>query len=163
MSYIILSNQTNYFVWWKALFSSSFFGKILVKNAAIVLGELQKKKKNTKTRSSESHGRSIFKASALWPDAFYKLKCTSVRPCVYPSVCLFTFEVPFKHLFAPTSRSRMSNIFKDSESVGKSNGKKWSHIWTFLFENCEKLPRKTKFFLLILPYKTWWKPRFSMD
>ena len=29
---------------------------------------------------------------------------------------------------------------------GKSNGKKWSQIWTFLFENCLKSPRKKKFF-----------------
>ena len=41
----------------------------------------------------------IFKASALWADAFYKSKCPSVRV----SVRLFTFEVPFKCLFAPTS------------------------------------------------------------
>ena len=66
----------------------------------------------------------IFKASALWADAFYKSKCPSV--CMF--VCLFTFEVPFNGLFAPTSRSRMSNIFRDSESLGKSNGKKWSQI-----------------------------------
>ena len=52
----------------------------------------------------------------------------NVRPCVCPSVCLFTFEVPFKRLFAPTSRSRMSKMFRDSESLGKSNGKKWSQI-----------------------------------
>ena len=39
---------------------------------------------------------------------------------------------PFNGLFAPTSRSRMSNIFRDSESLGKNNGKKWSKIWTFL-------------------------------
>ena len=31
---------------------------------------------------------------------------------------LFTFEVPFKQLFASTSRSRMSKIFRDSESLG---------------------------------------------
>ena len=37
----------------------------------------------------------IFKASALWANAFYKSICPSVR--------LFTFEVPFKRLFAPTS------------------------------------------------------------
>ena len=43
-------------------------------------------------------------------------------------ICLFTFEVPFNGLFAPTSRSQMSNIFTDSESLGKSNGKKWSQI-----------------------------------
>ena len=40
----------------------------------------------------------------------------------------FTFEVPFNGLFAPTSQSRMSNIVRDSESLGKSNGKKWSNI-----------------------------------
>ena len=53
----------------------------------------------------------------------------SIGPlCVCVSVCLFTFEVPFNGLFAPTSRSRMSKMFRDSESLGKSNGKKWSHI-----------------------------------
>ena len=57
----------------------------------------------------------IFKASALWADAVYKLKCPSVCFCV----CVFTFEVPFKRLFAPTSRSRMSNIVRDSESLGE--------------------------------------------
>ena len=40
----------------------------------------------------------------------------------------------------------MSNNFRDSESLGKSNGKKWSQILKFLFENCLKLPRKKKFF-----------------
>ena len=55
----------------------------------------------------------------------------NVHICVCLSVCLFTFEVPFNGLFAPTSQSRMSNIFRDSESLGKSYGKKWSHIWTF--------------------------------
>ena len=33
------------------------------------------------------------KESAPWAQSFYKTKC--------PFVCLFTFEVPFKHLFAP--------------------------------------------------------------
>ena len=40
----------------------------------------------------------------------------------------------------------MSNILRDSESLGKSNGKKGSQILTFLFENCRKSPRKKKFF-----------------
>ena len=44
--------------------------------------------------------------------AFYKSKCLSVCPSVRLSVRLFTFEVPFKRLFAPTSPSRMSNIFR---------------------------------------------------
>ena len=55
-------------------------------------------------------------------------------------------SVFFNGLFAPTSRSRMSNIFRDSASLGKSNRKKWSQIRTFLFENCLKSPRKKKFF-----------------
>ena len=88
----------------------------------------------------------IFKASALWADAFYKSICPSVCPSVRVSVCLFTFEVPFTGLFAPTSRSRISNIFRDSESLGKSNGKKWSQIWTFLFKNCLKSPLFSVFF-----------------
>ena len=82
----------------------------------------------------------IFKASALWADALYKSICPSVRL----SVCLFTFKVPLNGLFAPTSRSRMSNIFTDSESLGKSNGKMWSQIWTFLFENCRQSRHEKK-------------------
>ena len=88
----------------------------------------------------------IFKASALWANAFYKLICPSVCLCVCVSVCLFTFEVPFKRLFALTSQSWMSNIFRDSESLGKSYRKKWSQIWTFLLESCLKSSRKRKFF-----------------
>ena len=52
----------------------------------------------------------------------------------------------FNGLFAPTSWSRMSNIFRDAESLGKSNGKKWSNIWTFLFGSGLKSPRKKSFF-----------------
>ena len=49
----------------------------------------------------------------------------------------------------------MSNIFRDFESLGKSNGKKWSNIWTFLFRSGLKSPRKKKvFLLLILPWST---------
>ena len=72
--------------------------------------------------------RLVFKASALWAHAFYESEFPSV--CLFGClfVCLFTFEVPFKHCFAPTSKNRMSNIFRVSESLGKSNGKKWSHI-----------------------------------
>ena len=69
--------------------------------------------------------------------------CVSVCPCV----CVFTFEVPFKRLFAPTSRSRMSNIFRALESSGKSNGKKWSQIGTFLFGSGLKSQRKKSLFL----------------
>ena len=92
----------------------------------------------------------IFKALARWADAFYKSKCSSVclsvclSDCL--SVCVFTFEVPFKRLFAPTSQSRMSNIFRDSESLGKSNGKKWSHIETFLVWKWSKIATQKELF-----------------
>ena len=61
----------------------------------------------------------------------------SISRFVHMCVCLFTFEVLFKRLFVPTSRSQMSNIFRDSESLGKCNGKKWSQIKTFLFESAD--------------------------
>ena len=60
--------------------------------------------------------------------------CLSVRLSVRLFVRVFTFDVRFKRLFAPTSRSLMSNIFRDLESLGKSNGKKRSQISTFFLE-----------------------------
>ena len=85
----------------------------------------------------------IFKESAL--GRFFHRVAMSV--CV--SVCL---SVPFRVVyfeayFAPTSRSRMSKLFRDSESLGKSAGKKWSQNWTFLLGSGLKLPHKKKFFL----------------
>ena len=76
-----------------------------------------------------------------------------VRLYVHLSIRVFTFEVAFKRLFAPTSQSWMSNIFRDLESLGKSNGKKWSQIWSCLFGGGLKLPNKKKVFWLSLPYK----------
>ena len=52
-----------------------------------------------------------------------------------------------------TFQSWMSNIFRDSESLGKSNGKKWSQIWTFLFENCLKSLRKKKNFSIFFTFE----------
>ena len=52
----------------------------------------------------------IFKALALWAAAFYK----SNGPCVCLFVRVFTFEVPFKHIFAPTSQRRMSKILRQT-------------------------------------------------
>ena len=76
-------------------------------------------------------------------------------------VCVFTFEVPFKHLFAPTSRSWMSNIFRDLESLGEKVMER-SDLY-ILFESGLKLPGYFFFFLVILPYKTLWKPHFPVD
>ena len=84
--------------------------------------------------------------------------CLSV--CV--SVCSL-LRYRLNVFFAPTSRSWMSKIFRDLESLGNSNGKKWFQIWTFLFGSGLKSSRKKVFFLLILPYKTCWKPHFPMN
>ena len=61
------------------------------------------------------------------------------------SLCLFTFEVPFKRLFAPTSQSRMSNIFKVSESLGKNNEKNGSDLNIFVWK-WSKIAAQKKFF-----------------
>ena len=113
-------------------------------------GTLARSAKELQCLSMCSSPKLIFKASVLRADAFYKSKCPSVCPSVCLFVCMFTFEVPFKRLFAPTSWSRMSNIVKDSESLEKSSGKKWSQIWTYLFENCLKSPRKKKSFFVFV-------------
>ena len=64
-------------------------------------------------------------------------------------VFVFLFDVPFhvvyfEAYFAPTAQSWMSKIFRDSESLGKSAGQKWSQNWTFLLGCGLKLPRKKK-------------------
>ena len=74
--------------------------------------------------STSSFSKRVFKASAIWADTFYKSKYPSVCLSVHLSVCLFPFEVQFKRIFALTSQSWMSNILRDSESFGKSMGKK---------------------------------------
>ena len=48
---------------------------------------------------------------------------------------------------APTSQSQMSKTFRDSESVGKSNEKKWSQIGKLLLIKGVRSPRKKSFFL----------------
>ena len=70
----------------------------------------------------------FFKESALWADSFYKSKCPSVFPSVPLSIRLLPFVVPLQCLFAPSSQSRISITFRDSELFGKSNEKKWSQI-----------------------------------
>ena len=66
-------------------------------------------------------------------------------------LCVCGFDVPFyvvyfEAYFAPTSRSRMSKIFRDSESLGKSAGKKLAQKWIFLLGCGLKLPHKKRLF-----------------
>ena len=113
-------------------------------------------------RDSEFLGKNNGKKwSWIWTFLFENCLKLPRKKKVFCSL-FFTFEVPLNGLFAPTSQSKMSNIFREADSLGKSNGKKWSNIWNFLFGSGLKSQRKKKFFLLILHYKTWWKPRFPM-
>ena len=70
---------------------------------------------------------------------------------------LFTFEVQFNRLFAPTSRSQMSKLCRDSAPLGKSNGKKWYQMWIFLLKNGLKSSRQKKFLKDIFPLLTPFK------
>ena len=73
----------------------------------------------------------------------------NVRLSVCPSVCLCVFSLLRYRLtvFLPPLPEVGCPIFLEIRNPwGKSNGKKWSQIWTFLFENCLKLLRKKKFF-----------------
>ena len=66
--------------------------------------------------------------------------------CVCLFVHVFTFEVPFKRLFARTSQNLIFKIFRDLESLGKIAGNNWSQILNFLLIKGLKLPRQNKFF-----------------
>ena len=93
----------------------------------------------------------------LWADAFYKLQCLSVCVSVCLFVCLFTFEILVKRLFSLTSQSQMSKIIRDSEFLGQSNGKKWSHLWKlWLIKGVKLLRQKSKvnfqFFVFFLAF-----------
>ena len=70
----------------------------------------------------------------------------NVRLCVFLYVCPSHFSTLFNGLFAPTFRSPMSKLFRFSESFGKSNGRKGSQIWQFLFiKGVESLRQKKSF------------------
>ena len=87
----------------------------------------------------------VVTASALWADAFYKSKCASVRPSVHLFVCsLLRYRL---NVFLPPLPKVGCPIFlKVQNPWGKSYGKKWSQIGTFLFGSGLKSPNKKKSF-----------------
>ena len=73
----------------------------------------------------------------------------NVRLCVRLSVCLSVrslLRYCLTVFLPPLPKVGCQICFRDSESMGKSNGKKWSNIWTFLFGIGLKSPRKKKVF-----------------
>ena len=104
----------------------------------------------------------LLKASALWADAFYKLKCPSVCPSVCLSVCsLLKYRL---NVFLPPLPEVRCPIFLEIRNswgkVVERNGLRYEHFCLKIVENCRA---KKVIFLLILPYKTWGKPRFPMN
>ena len=57
------------------------------------------------------------------------------------------FKIMIQTSFCPPSRSLMSKLFRFSESLGKSNAKKWSEIWKLLLIKSVKSPRRKKLFM----------------
>ena len=108
----------------------------------------------------------IFKALALWADAVYKSKCPSVclsvRLFVRLSVCsLLRYRL---NVFLPPVPKIWCPIFLEIQNpwrkVMERSGLRFEHFCLEVVLNC---CAKKNSFLLILPYKTWWKPPFLMD
>ena len=69
--------------------------------------------------------------------------CLSVRLSLCLSVCSL-LKYRLNVFLAPSSWIQISKHLRDSESLGKSKGRKWFQIWTFFLKNSQKLPRKKK-------------------
>ena len=112
------------------------------------------------SRESEFLGKSNGKKwSQIWTFLFENSLKSPLTKKFFSS--LFTFEVPFNGLFAPISRSWMSNIFRNLESLGKSNEKKWSQILIFakMAPNCcDKKSFFVHFFYLFTPFTSFLLP-----
>ena len=104
----------------------------------------------------------LFKALALWADAFYKSKCPSVCPCVCLSVCsILRYRL---NVFLPPLPKVGCPIFLEIQNPwGKVMDRSGLRLEHFCLKIVKNRRAKKVFFVLILPYKTWWKPRFPMD
>ena len=68
----------------------------------------------------------------------------------------WVFLTPVNCLLPPTSRSPMWSLFRFSESLGKSNGRKWSQIWKLLLIKGVKSQRqKIRSFLQFFFFIGW--------
>ena len=102
------------------------------------------------SQTQASHGMqhiSVYEISITVQRYFSSKRPTGPIRSSSRKVCVSVFDAPFHVLdfeasFAPTSRSRMFKIVRDSESLGKSAWKKWSQKWTFLLGCSLKSPQK---------------------
>ena len=90
----------------------------------------------------------------------------NVRLSVCPSVCVSVCSLLRYRLnvFLPPLPEVGCPIFLEIRNpwgkVMERSGLIFEHFWLKIVKNFRT---KKSFFLLILPYKTWWKPRFPMD
>ena len=78
--------------------------------------------------------------SQIWKLMLIKgVKSSPQKKVFYRFFYLFP---PFKSFFAPTSKSPLSKLLRFLESLGKSNGQKWSQMWKLLLIKGVQAPRK---------------------
>ena len=163
-----MDNLGNYSTYLSPHYQNSFFlnlilfsvlGSMVSKNIC----KLRHKLKNSKN-SPELTWSWHFRFSKHQPSGLMLSISRNVRLSVCVFVRLFTFEIPFKRLFAPLPKVNCPKIFEIRNPWGKAveiSGLRFEH---FLFGTGLKLlPKKNNFFWLILSYKTCWKPRLPMD
>ena len=93
--------------------------------------------------------KTIFKASALWADAFYKSKCPSVCPSVCLSVCsLLRYHLNvFLALFPKVGCPQFSEIWNPWGKVMERSGLRLKKKKTFSNKGC-KIAAQTKSFFV---------------
>ena len=91
--------------------------------------------------------------------SLHKKKCFGANFALMSRIFfLLVFLTPFNGIFAPTSWSQMSQLFRCLEFLGKSNGKKWSQISN---KGCKITVAKTFFYVffhLFSPFKRLFAP-----
>ena len=91
-------------------------------------------------RFSESLGKSNRKKlSKIFKLSLVKGVKLTQQKKNYGFFCIWSLQ--FQGIFAPTSLSPMSKLFRFLESLGKSNGKKLSQIWQLLLIRGVELPQ----------------------
>ena len=110
---------------YRSVFSQPFHQPVLTETDYL----LEKKLEGTGYMSSKPGGELtksrvlVFKASALWADAFYTSKCPSVRVCVCVCMCVCSLLRYRLNVFLPPLPKVGCPIFLD---IRKNNRKKWS-------------------------------------
>ena len=105
----------------------------------------------------------IFIESAHWADSIQQSRCPCVCLCLCVFVCPLFMQQILRPILLPLLKVGCPKILEIRNPWGKvleGSGPRIEHFCWEMVLNCRA---KKSFFLLILPYKTWWKPRFPKD